>query len=89
MMRLRHGRVSRAANQGIIHPADRLVEARPGPAEALPAAVVVDRRIAAEVAEAVASTVVEEGAEVALMAAVGAEVAPMAAVVAEAAAISD
>ncbi|MGO9323043.1 MAG: hypothetical protein ACLP07_00655, partial [Terracidiphilus sp.] len=54
MMRLRHGRVSQAAGQGIIHLAVRPVEARRTPAEAIPVAVVVERRMAAEVGAAVA-----------------------------------
>jgi len=66
-MRLRHGRISQAAGQGIIHLAVRPVEARRTPAEALPA-VVVERHMAAEVGAAVAvvaPTVVEvEVAEV-------------------------
>jgi hypothetical protein len=71
MIRLRH-EVPRAA--------DRLVEARPTPAEAPPAAVAVERRIAAEAAEAVVPTAVEVGAQV--------EAPIAAAVAAEAAAIS-
>ena len=60
MMRLRHGRVSRAAGQGIIHQAGRPVEARRTPAGAHPVeAAVGEHRIAAVAAEVVVPTAVE------------------------------
>ncbi len=85
MMRLRRGRVSRAANQGIIHQAGRLVAARRAPAEALPVeAAVGEHRIAAVAAAVVVPTAVEVEAVAAVVEAVAVVVA---AVVATAAAV--
>lgn len=99
MSRHRLGPFFQAANQGIIRRAGRPVEARLTPAEAHPAAVVVERRVAAEVLRAavevvaVASTVVEVEAAVAVEAhtvvEVGAEGEAHTVVVAAVAAISD
>jgi hypothetical protein len=59
-MRLRHGRVSRAAGQGIIHQAGRPGEARRTPAGAHPVeAAVGEHRIAAVAAAVVVPTAVE------------------------------
>lgn len=67
MIQLRHVRVPQVAGQGIIHPADRLVEARPTPAVALPAEGVVGERRTAEVEGVVApiaAAVVVEAASI-------------------------